>query len=47
MISASIAASQLIRRAAKMSFEKKGRSSTASDMIAEIPELIRLSEPVC
>uniref|UniRef100_A0A0R3RWI4 ATP-dependent (S)-NAD(P)H-hydrate dehydratase n=1 Tax=Elaeophora elaphi TaxID=1147741 RepID=A0A0R3RWI4_9BILA len=45
MISAGIAASQLIRWAAKVSFERNGRSSTASDMIAEIPGLIRLCEP--
>uniref|UniRef100_A0A7I4NJV0 ATP-dependent (S)-NAD(P)H-hydrate dehydratase n=1 Tax=Brugia malayi TaxID=6279 RepID=A0A7I4NJV0_BRUMA len=44
-ISSSVAASQLIRWAAKVSFERNGRSSTASDMIAEIPGLIRLCEP--
>ncbi|VDN07673.1 unnamed protein product [Thelazia callipaeda] len=44
MISAGIAASQLIRMAANISFDKNGRSSTASDMIVEIPQLIRLCE---
>lgn len=44
-MSAAIAASQLIRWAAKVSFERTGRSFTASDMIAEIPGLIKLCEP--
>lgn len=44
MLAAGVAASQLIRRAARIAFEKHGRSTLASDMITEIPEIIALNE---
>lgn len=45
-MSAGIAASQLIRRAAKNAFVKHGRSTLAGDMIAEIPEIVAQCEQI-
>ncbi|MFH4975665.1 hypothetical protein AB6A40_002374 [Gnathostoma spinigerum] len=44
-LSAGLAASELIRTAANTAFEKHGRAMTASDMIDEIPGIIRNHEP--